>query len=152
ANLTIEDGSEVNDLGDGHRPVHTFTVTNTFGTASATLDVNSTNAPILVGDAQHSLESTDNLSVNGAVGTTLTLDHEAANRSLQQGDFSFTLQDDPGSPSYQITGAGVTRQNHATVTITAGGMVLGTRRYDSTNKISYSNLSALTVQGGSGKS
>src|SRR5262249_3001947 len=134
---------------DGGRPVHSFTVLNTAGAAAVTLNIHSANASVIVGDAGHSLDGTDGLTVNGATGTTLLLDDEAVNRIIHDEGVQYAYQSDPGYPSYQITGQGVTRQNHGTLKVSASGTVFGQQVYALTNNIMYSNLAGLTVKGGS---
>src|SRR5262249_2917472 len=135
----------------GKKPVHTFGILNTAGASTVTLGISSANASVTVGDGDHSLDGTGTLIVNGATGTTLTLDDEAVNRFFRDEGTLSTYQSDPGYPTSQIGGGGWTGQTHTTRTVRQGSRVLGQHASPATTNIRYSNLAGLPVKGGSAK-
>lgn len=140
ANLTIQGGS----------PRHVFEVLGTAAGTRTTVNAASTGDQVLVGGSSGLLRNIGDLTVNGATGTTLTLD-DHNDRDVwipPQKAYLFLGENNVGTePKYVITGQAVTRQDRVVESDSVTGNVVTDTAYTTT--INYRNVASLSIQGGS---
>jgi hypothetical protein len=152
ASLTVKDGSEVDDVGDGSLPIHAFAVTDTGGIGTTAFDINSADAQATVGDANNSLDPIGTLILDArgsSGGVQAMLDDEAVNRTIDNEGFVSTFQSNPGLPSYTITNQTVQRVNQGTESFSFNGTTYGPQPYGPYSmNLTYYNLQSLNLTGG----
>jgi hypothetical protein len=152
AGLTVKDGSEVDDVGDGGQPIHTFAITDTGGIGTTTFDIKSAGAQIRVGDANNSLDHIGTLILDASAssgGVTAALDDEAVNRTIDDEGSVYTFQSNPDFPSYTITNQNVQRANQGTESLSFNGSTYPLPPVGPyTMNLTYYNLQGLNLTGG----
>jgi hypothetical protein len=154
--LTLQGGPQGGNL---------FHVLGTGGTSAAVINVNSSGAPVGIGDPHHGLIEIGNLTVHGAsdASTTMALDDEANVNQVvtvpvptgvnPDGSLFFTLEDISSSPdpvSYMLTDGNIRRQGSVTTTysIHPSGPVLASGSHTYNMNVSYDNLASISMIGG----
>jgi hypothetical protein len=132
ASLTVQGGNSGN----------VFDVTST--APATTVIAGNASDTVNVGASTTNLDGIGTLTVKGGAGTTLNLDDQANHNRRGAGVLGPILV--LTSPTYAISGQGVTRTNTLTTVSLVTGSVLSTRTLTAT--INFSNVSNLGVLGG----